>query len=159
MSTLINDLGYAFRTFRKRPAFAITAVLTLALGIGSAAAIFSVVNAVLLRPLPYAQPDQLVHVANDMRNRNVEDFPWPPADFHDLRTSTTVFAEVAALTTGRQVFVTPGQGDVDQVSTGGATPNLFRLLGARVALGSDFTEADGTQLPQQLGVAPHAGTP
>jgi putative ABC transport system permease protein len=147
MSTLLSDIGYAVRMFAKKPAFAVTAVLTLALGIGAASAIFSVVNAVLLRPLPYEEPGRLVHIANDMRARNVEDFPWPPADFHDLRTTQTAFSGVAALVTGRQVFVTPGRADVEQVSTGGATPNLFRVLGARVALGSDFTDADGTPPP------------
>ena len=81
--------------FVKKPAFALTAILTLALGIGAAAAIFSVVNAVLLRPLPYDRPERLVHVANDMRARNVEDFPWPPADFHDLRTQSTAFYGIA----------------------------------------------------------------
>ena len=108
MRTFLGDIGYALRMFTKKPGFALTAILTLGLGIGAAAAIFSVVNAVLLRPLPYAQPDRLVHVASDMRNRNVERFPWPPADFHDLRTSATAFSGVAALATGRQVFVDPG---------------------------------------------------
>ena len=112
MSSLFSDLAYAIRAFLKKPAFALTAILTLGLGIGAAAAIFSVVNAVLLRPLPYDRPDRLVHVANDMRNRNVDDFPWPPADFHDLRTTSTQFSGIAALVTGRQVFVTPGQNDV-----------------------------------------------
>ncbi len=149
MRTFLGDIGYALRMFTKKPGFALTAILTLGLGIGAAAAIFSVVNAVLLRPLPYAQPDRLVHVASDMRNRNVEDFPWPPADFHDLRTTTTAFSGVAALVTGRQVFVTPGRTDVEQVSTGAATPNLFRVLGARLAMGSDFSDADGTPPPPQ----------
>jgi putative ABC transport system permease protein len=164
MSSLFSDLAYALRVFLKKPGFALTAVLTLGLGIGAAAAIFSVVNAVLLRPLPYGQPDRLVHVANDMRNRNVADFPWPPGDFHDLRTTSTQFSGVAALVTGRQVFVTPGQDDVEQVSTGGATPNLFRVLGARIVHGSDFTDADGTPpTPQQQGApgqpAPDAAPP
>ena len=154
MSTFFADVAYAVRLFAKKPAFGLTAILTLALGIGAAAAIFSVVNAVLLRPLPYERPERLVHVANDMRARNVEDFPWPPADFHDLRTTQTVFSGVAALVTGRQVFVTPGQADVEQVSTGATTPNLFRVLGARIALGSDFSDADGTPPPPQPQGAP-----
>jgi putative ABC transport system permease protein len=147
MTTFLSDITHALRMFAKKPVFALTAILTLALGIGAAAAIFSVVNAVLLRPLPYDRPERLVHVANDMRARNVEDFPWPPADFHDLRSTQTVFSGVAALVTGRQVFVTPGQSDVEQVSTGAATPNLFRVLGAGMQLGSDFTDADGIPQP------------
>jgi putative ABC transport system permease protein len=154
MSTFFSDVSHSLRLFAKKPAFALTAILTLALGIGAAAAIFSVVNAVLLRPLPYDRPERLVHVANDMRARNVDDFPWPPADFHDLRSTQTVFSGVAALVTGRQVFVTPGQSDVEQVSTGAATPNLFRVLGARMQLGSDFSDADG--IPQ---VPPAQGPP
>ena len=147
MRAFLSDLGYAARTFVKKPAFAVTAVVTLALGIGASAAIFSVVNAVLLRPLPYQQPERLVHIANDMRARNVSDFPWPPADFHDLRLQTKSFDGLAALVTGRQVFVTPGRTEVEQVRTGGATPNLFRVLGVSMALGSDFTDADGVPLP------------
>ena len=149
MSAFLADISYAARTFLKKPAFALTAVFTLALGIGASAAIFSVVNAVLLRPLPYVQPERLVHIANDMRARNVSDFPWPPADFHDLRMQVKSFDGVAALATGRQVFVTPGQAEVEQVRTGGATPNLFRVLGVRMALGSDFTDADGVPPPPQ----------
>jgi putative ABC transport system permease protein len=144
MSAFLADIVYAARTLRKKPAFAVTAIATLALGIGSTAAIFSVVNAVLLQPLPYREPHRLVHVWHDLRNRNVTRFPWAPADFHDLRTQATVFSEVAALTTGRLVAVNDnGQGDAELVRTGNTTPNLFRLLGARIALGSDFTDADG----------------
>jgi len=158
MPAVIADVVYALRTLRKKPAFAITAIATLALGIGSTAAIFSVVNAVLLRPLPYREPQRLVHVWPDLRNRNVTRFPWAPADFHDLRTQATVFSDVAALTTGRFVLVSDnGQGNAEQVRTGNATPNLFRMLGARMAHGSDFTEADGT--PPQPQPAPVAGAP
>ena len=153
MAGFVRDLAYAVRTFVKKPGFAITAIGTLALGIGAATAIFSVVNAVLLRPLPYAEPARLVHVWQDMRNRHVTDFPWPPADFADLRAQASKFDGVAALTTGRQVIVGAGlSGETEQIRTGAATPNLFRLLGTRIALGSDFTDADGVPPP-----APAAG--
>ena len=163
MRAFVTDLLYAARMFRKKPAFAITAIATLALGIGSTAAIFSVVNAVLLEPLPYAAPDRLVHVWHDLRTRNVTRFPWAPADFHDLRTQATMLTEVAALTTGRQVIVAEGGvGEAEVVRTGNATPNIFRLLGARMVQGSDFTDADGTPLPAQAGdggQVPVANTP
>jgi len=147
MASFFSDIAYAARTFAKKPAFAVTAILTLALGIGASAAIFSVVNGVLLRPLPYHRPDRLVHIAHDLRARNVEDFPWAPADFHDLRVQQTVFEGVAGLTTGRQVFPVEGRAEAEQVRTGATTPNLFRMLGTRIVIGSDFSDADGTPLP------------
>ena len=157
MHAFLSDLAYAARMFRKKPAFALTAIATLALGIGSTTAIFSVVNAVLLQPLPYARPERLVHVWHDLKNRNVTRFPWAPADFHDLRTQATMFEEVAALTTGRQVIVAEGgSGEAEQIRTGNATPNIFRLLGARVVQGSDFVDADGTPPPPPPAVAPGA---
>ena len=132
MDSFRADVVSGFRSLTKRPAFALTAIATLALGIGATAAIFSVVNAVLLRPLPYSDPARLVHIWNDLRNRNVTDFPWPPADFHDVRGSVTMFDGVAALSTGRQVIASPdGQGEAMQLRFGQATPNLFRLLGER----------------------------
>ena len=157
MRSVAADLAYALRAFRKKPGFALTAILTLGLGIGAASAIFSVMNAVLLKPLPYAEPERLVHVANDLRARDVQDFPWPAPDFHDLRTTSTVFSGVAALVTGQQVFVTPGQVEAEQVRTGGTTPNLFRVLGARIAIGRDFSDAEGTPPPQQPPAQPGQG--
>ena len=87
MESIIRDVVFAFRSLRRQPAFAITAVLTIALGIGATTAIFSVVNAVLLRPLPYNEAARLGTMWNDMRNRNVVDFPIAPGDFFDLQTA------------------------------------------------------------------------
>src|ERR1700680_1464431 len=87
MAMLLRDLLYAFRTLRKSPVFTITAVSTIALAIGASTAIFSVTNGVLLRPLPYKDPDRLVLTCSDMRRRNVKDFPLSNADFLDLRNS------------------------------------------------------------------------
>jgi putative ABC transport system permease protein len=156
MGSFISDAVHALRALRKSPGFAITAILTLALGTGATTAIFSVVNAVLLEPLPYAGPDRLVRVISDMRNRNVNDFPIAPGDFHDLRARISSFEAIAAFTTGRNVIPGPGgRGDAEQIRTGNATPSLFRLLGARMAAGRDFEEADGTPLP----AAPPPGAP
>src|SRR5260370_16756336 len=84
----LRELAFAGRTLRKSPIFALTALLSIALGVGASTAIFSVTNAVLLRPLPYKDPDRLVIVASDMRNRNVRDFPFSNEDFIDLREGT-----------------------------------------------------------------------
>ncbi len=84
----LRDLAFAGRTLRKSPVFALTAAITIALGVGASTAIFSVTNAVLLRPLPYKNPDQLVILPTDMRNRGVKDFPWSNANFIDMREAT-----------------------------------------------------------------------
>src|SRR5687768_7198156 len=97
MRMFTKEIGFAVRSLRKRPAFALTAIVTLALGIGASTAIFSVVNAVLLRPLPYAQADRLVLVWGDMRARNVRDFPFSPPDFQDLRLGAPAFQELGAV--------------------------------------------------------------
>ena len=83
-----RDLAFAARTLRKSPVFALTAAITIALGVGASTAIFSVTNAVLLRPLPYKNPDQLVIIPTDMRNRGVKDFPFSNANFIDFREGT-----------------------------------------------------------------------
>jgi len=80
-----RDLVFAGRTLRKNPIFALTAILTIILGVGASTTIFSVTNAVLLRPLPLKDPHRLVIACSDMPKRNVRDFPFSNADFIDLR--------------------------------------------------------------------------
>ncbi|HYC51703.1 MAG TPA: hypothetical protein VEB19_11390, partial [Gemmatimonadaceae bacterium] len=98
MSAFFKDIVFAMRSLRQHPAFAVTAMLTLALGIGASTAIFSVVNAVLLRPLPYAEADRLVLIWGDMRARNVTDFPFSPPNFLDLKNQSTTLEDLAAVT-------------------------------------------------------------
>src|SRR5882724_4940738 len=148
----VRDLVYAARTLRKSPVFAVTAILTIALGIGASTAIFSVTNAVLLRPLPYKDPDRLVIVASDMRNRNVRDFPFSNEDFIDMRDGTKdAFQDLAGVFTFRNILFKE-DGTPEQVRSAVVTTNFFRLVGAKIALGRDFTEADGMPQP-----APPAG--
>jgi predicted permease len=156
MDTFIRDLTFAFRTLKRQPAFALTAVLTIALGIGATTAIFSVVNAVLLRPLPYNEAGRLGTVWADLRNRNVKDFPISPGDFFDLRTVLTQFDGIAGLNTFRPTIGGDGQGDAEQVTGAGVTTNLLTLLGHRIHLGRGFVEEDGTPQPPPPPPAPGA---
>ncbi len=160
MSTLLRDFAYGARTLRKNPGFTITALVTLALGIGASTAIFSVVNAVLLRPLPYADPGSLVIVTSDMTARNVNDFPLPPGDIKDMREGGTLFSGIAAVETFSQPTVDQDhRPEILQLAV--VTPNLFSVLGDRVAAGRDFTEADATPLrpPPPPGSSPTGPPP
>lgn len=143
---LRKDFVFALRSLRQHRGFALTAIATLALGIGASTAIFSVVNAVLLRPLPYRDADRLVLVWGDMRARKVNDFPFSPGNYKDLREQNTVFEDVAALTPGNAPIIVPGN-EPEQVSLTGVTPNLLKVLGARVIIGRDFTDADAVAPP------------
>jgi predicted permease len=141
-----GDLAYAARTLRKAPGFTLTAMVTIALGIGATTAIFSVVNAVLLRPLPYADADRLVLVQSDMMARHVKDFPLPPGDFPDLRDRGTLFESVGALVTNPAPLGEDGFAP-EQVTVAGVTTGIFNLLGFRTVLGRGFVESDGTPAP------------
>jgi len=153
MDTVLKDLVYAARGLRKNLGFTVVATMTIALGIGACTAIFSVVNAVLLRPLPYANAQRLVLLWGELRARNVKDWPFAPPDFRDLRQqSTAIFEDIAGLIPAGRVPFSEAGGEPEQIRVGGGTPNLFRVLGARIALGRDFTEDDATpQVQVQAG--------
>jgi len=158
MSWLLRDLAFGIRTLRKSPAFAITAIVTLALGIGASTAIFSVVNAVLLRPLPYRQADRLAIISEDLRARGVVDFPVGPGDIPDLRNGMPAFEQIAALQTSPTSTYTNSDGTSELISTAAVTTNMFSVLGLPVAFGRDFVAGDGTpnqivQIPAGAGAA------
>ena len=141
LSNLIQDLRYAGRTLLKQPGFTLVAVITLALGIGANTAIFSVVNAVLLRPLPFAQSERLVMVWNHGAAAAGGDrTPLAVADLFDWRAQGRSFEGVAAF---QRAALNYSGGDVPvQVRAANVTANFFSVLGVGVQLGRDFQEAD-----------------
>jgi len=143
---ILKDLSFAARTLRKNPAFTITAVVTIALGIGASTAIFSVVNAVLLRPLPYANPERLATIQSDMLARHVLNFPIAPGDLPDIKARATAFESIAAVNSARAPFI-DADGKPEQIVLAVVTPNFLSTLGAKVAFGRDFTSDDATVPP------------
>jgi putative ABC transport system permease protein len=146
VDNFLKDLSYGIRTLRKSPGFTITALITLALGIGATTAIFSVVNAVLLRPLPYPGAEQLVVINSEMRNRKVKDFPIAPADVKDIREQVTALDQVAGVTSFPQPLVEDNR-DPQQVKTGFVTANFIPTLGVPIALGRNFRDEEALPIP------------
>src|SRR6478672_10780120 len=126
MSTLIQDLRYGLRTLLKAPGFTAIAIATLALGIGANTAIFSVVHAVLLRPLPYPESEQLTWVWMDNRKEGIhEDITsWP--NFVDWRTQNQVFQGLAGVR--HWTFNLTGSGEPEELRGASVTINFFDLM-------------------------------
>jgi predicted permease len=140
---LTKDFSHAARLLRKNPIFTATAVVTIALGIGASATIFSVTNAVLLSPLPYKDPAALVLACSDMTRRGVSDFPFSDADFIDLRNGMKAsFEDMAGVFSGR-ASVPREDGKLEEGTFAIVTTNFFQLLGRRIIAGRDFEDADG----------------
>src|SRR5277367_6578169 len=155
----LRDLAFAARTLRKSPVFALTAAITIALGVGASTAIFSVTSAVLLRSLPYKNPDQRVIIPTDMRNRGVKDFPFSNANFIDFREATkNEFQGVAGVFTF-PFTLTSEDGTPEQIHMGVVTTNYFQLVGARIAFGRDFSDDDGQPQPPPPAPGTQSATP
>jgi putative ABC transport system permease protein len=157
---MLNDISYAFRTLRKSPIFTITVVVTIALAIGASTAIFSVANGVLLRKLPYKDPERLVLARGDLQKRNVKDFPLSNVDFLDLRNGAkNNFEDFAAVSTFR--FTLPGlDGTPERIRAAAVSTNFFQMMGGSIVAGRDFQESDGTpQAPPPAAPAGNAPAP
>jgi predicted permease len=138
--TFIQDVRYALRTLLKSPGFTIVAVLTLALGIGANVAIFSVVYGVLLRPLPFPHPEQLVRIFDDLNGPNSPDVGMSAPELWDLEQRSGVFQEVSAVAPGNSAI---GGGERTVRAEALITsPDYFELLGARPELGRVYTRQD-----------------
>ena len=141
IETFFQDVHYALRMLRKNPGFTAVAILTLALGIGANTAIFSVVYAVLLKPLPYANPDQLFNVFQAQPQEGVAVDGWSYPNFKELREQNHVFSELAG-NQHHQLTLT-GRGEPIVVNTSVVTPELFSVFGEKPLAGRAFYSDDG----------------
>ncbi|HEX4641643.1 MAG TPA: ABC transporter permease [Chthoniobacterales bacterium] len=138
---MINDLRYAFRQLTKAPSFSATAIIALALGIGATTAMFAVIYAFLLRPLPYANPDQLVMLqSRGVTTGNDLGVNYP--DFLDWRKQNRSFSDLAFFNLRWNGNVESSGGLTETLKTTFTTANLFSLLGVQPMLGRDLTRAD-----------------
>jgi cell division protein FtsX len=139
MENFLQDIQFGFRMLLKSRGLAAIAIFALALGIGANTAIFSVVNTVLLRALPYPQSDQLVWFWESQPN--LEQAPFSAADFLDYQAQNQSFQQVATIR--RLSFNLTGQGIAERIPGMVATPNIFSLLGVHPILGRDFLLEEG----------------
>ncbi|HEX7315085.1 MAG TPA: ABC transporter permease [Pyrinomonadaceae bacterium] len=137
MRTLLQDVRYAVRTLLKSPGFAVVAVLALGLGIGANTAIFSVVKAVLLSPLPYPEPERLVWVREMNPGSDIMDEPSSGPNFNDWRTQARSFEGVAAFGYAGGT-ITEGDREPERVSGMSTSANFFQVVGVAPALGRGF---------------------
>lgn len=149
LERLLQDVRYAVRSLAATPGFLSVTVATLAVGIGATTAIFSVVHAVLLRPLPYPEPDRLVFVRGALTNRDITNWPISPRILLDLRERVDLIERIEGQFTSDGTLIDQdGQGV--RVTAAGVTPGLFELLGARPSLGRGFRAEDAAPLADDV---------
>ena len=141
LDEVARDVRYAIRQLRRSPAFSVIAIATLALGIGGTTAMFSAFDAVLIRPLPYAEADRLVMIWDDMGAKDITARHNPtPAEWIEWRRLNTVFTELAC-SQPREPTIS-GHGEPEQIPARKVTWTFWNVLGVRPALGRAFTEAE-----------------
>ena len=143
MGSLFEDLKYALRTLRQSRGFTLVAVLTLALGIGANTAIFSIVNAVLLRPLPFQHPEQLVRVFDDLNGANAKDSGMSVPEFYDLRDRSGVFDDMTVIWSVSAALV--GGDHPDRIELMATSPDYFKLLGVQPQIGRVYGPEDAQE--------------
>src|SRR5262249_8382619 len=143
--TLMQDVRYALRTVRRAPGFAVAAILVLALGIGANAALFSLVDAALLRPLPFPGPDRLVMVWE--RPPGFFRSPVAPVTLEDWAAENHSFVTLAGVGAGASVTLMDGAGNPESIPAQNVTTAFFDTLGVRPLAGRTFVAADETPRP------------
>ncbi|MGI8732774.1 MAG: ABC transporter permease [Pyrinomonadaceae bacterium] len=154
METLLRDIRYGVRSLLKRPGFTMIALIAIALGIGANTAIFSLVNAVLLRPLPFAEPERLVWVWGNISNGSNR-ASVSPLDYLDYRQQNTTFEQFAASFSIPVPLNLTGSGEPERLSAAGVTGNYFQALGAQPELGRTFMMENERPGSDQVTVLSH----
>jgi predicted permease len=154
MERLLQDLKFAVRLLARERAFSLTMVATLALCIGANAAIFAVVHSVLLRPLPYPEPGQLVFFHNSYPGAGVIQASSGVPDYFDRLRETDVFEEIALYQ--QRGMTVGGEGSVERITGMAATPSLFRMLRAEALKGRTFTQDEGEIGNERKALLSHA---
>src|SRR4030095_6498361 len=153
METFLQDLKYALRMLRKNPAFTAVAILTLAVGIGANSAIFSVLNSVLLRPLPYRQPDQLVRVYSEFPTMKLQKFWISPPEMLDIQREAKSWEAIGAWAPGGQNVGT--ESEPLRVTSASITRSLIDVLGVPPERGRNFTEEEDRNGGPKVAIISH----
>src|SRR6266513_1869495 len=132
----MNDFRFALRQLRKSPGFTTLAVITLALGIGMNTAIFSLIQDLFLRGLPFSEPERVVRIYGESKPRDLKQLPSSVPKYWPCRDGQTGFSSIAADWGNR--FIMTGSGEPIQLLGGGVTTNYFELLGIHPILGRNF---------------------
>ncbi|HKC89470.1 MAG TPA: ADOP family duplicated permease, partial [Blastocatellia bacterium] len=154
MNSLLGDLRFGFRMLRKHPVFTTIAIITLALGIGANTAIFSVVNAVLLRALPVADPDRLVMVYEANMARGFNRGSVAPGNYLSWKAQQSIFEEIGAF--GAQSFTLAGNDGAEMLEGARVSANLFGLLRAAPGLGRVFTSEEDRPRGERAVILSHS---
>src|SRR5258708_34583106 len=144
----MTDLKFAIRQLLKNPGFTAVAVLTLGLGIGANTAVFSAIERVLLRPLPYSNPNQLVMI------RGADSVSISPPNFFDYKAQNDVFEQMATFNAGSRTLT--GVAEPERIRTGLVTAGFFEVLGVRPILGPTFLSGGGEEGQNPVGILSHA---
>jgi putative ABC transport system permease protein len=155
MDSVIKDLRFAFRALLKRPGFTVIALVALALGIGANTAIFSLVNAVMLRPLPFPEPDRLVWVYGNIRN-GANRASVSPLDYLDYRNQNKTFEQFATSYSMTLPATLTGGGEPERLQASVVSGNYFQTFGVAPALGRGFTVENENPAQNQVAVLSHA---
>jgi putative ABC transport system permease protein len=155
MNQMLQDLGYAFRTFRRAPGFAAVAIFTLALGIGATTAVFSVVQTVLLRPLPFEDQERLTVLWESAKKRNFGLIELSYPNFLDWQRQNKVFEDLAALTSSNAGMNLTGVGEPVQLEASPVSGNFLRTLGVTAELGRTFLPEEDRLGTRRVAVLSH----